>query len=90
MNIRDEFGLTFDDVLLVPHRSSIQSRKDVSTETWLVPGIRLSIPIVSSNMDTVTETRMAIAMAQSGGIGILHRFMTVEQQADCVCAGETL
>ncbi len=84
MNIRDEFGLTFDDVLLVPQRSSIQSRKDVSTETWLVPGIRLSIPIVSSNMDTVTETRMAIAMAQLGGIGILHRFMTVEQQADCV------
>src|SRR4030042_1731237 len=84
MHIRDEFGLTFDDVLLVPHRSSIQSRKDVSTAAWLVPGIRLSIPIVSSNMDTVHETRMAIAMAQLGGIGILHRFMTVEQQADCV------
>jgi IMP dehydrogenase len=84
MNIRADFGLTFDDVLLVPHRSSIQSRKDVSTDTWFVPGIRLSIPIVSSNMDTVTETRMAIAMAQSGGIGILHRFMTIEQQADCV------
>lgn len=84
MNIRDDFGLTFDDVLLVPHRSSIQSRKDVSTDTWLVPGIHLSIPIISSNMDTVTETRMAIAMAQLGGIGILHRFMTIEQQADCV------
>ncbi len=84
MNIRAEFGLTFDDVLLVPHRSSIRSRKDVATDTWLVPGIHLSIPIVSSNMDTVTETRMAIAMAQFGGIGILHRFMTIEQQADCV------
>jgi IMP dehydrogenase len=84
MNIRADIGLTFDDVLLVPHRSSIQSRKDVSTDTWLVPGIRLSIPIVSSNMDTVTETRMAIAMAQLGGIGILHRFMTIEQQTDCV------
>src|SRR4030066_1770368 len=84
MNIRDEFGLTFDDVLLVPQRSSIQSRKDGSTETWLVPGIRLSIPIISSNMDTVTETRMAIAMAQLGGIGILHRFMTIDHQADCV------
>jgi IMP dehydrogenase len=84
MTIRNDYGLTFDDVLLVPHHSAIQSRKDVSTETWLVPGIRLSIPIVSSNMDTVTETRMAIAMAHMGGIGILHRFMTIEQQADCV------
>src|SRR4030043_1201704 len=84
MMIRNDYGLTFDDVLLVPHHSAIQSRKDVSTETWLVPGIRLSIPIVSSNMDTVTETRMAIAMAHMGGIGILHRFMTIDQQADCV------
>jgi IMP dehydrogenase len=84
MNIRPDFGLTFDDVLLVPRRSAIRSRKDVSTSTWLVPGIRLSIPIVSSNMDTVTETHMAVAMAQLGGIGILHRFMTIEQQADCV------
>jgi IMP dehydrogenase len=84
MKIRADFGLTFDDVLLVPHRSAIHSRKDVSTDTWLTPGIRLSIPIVSANMDTVTETRMAIAMAQLGGIGILHRFMTIEQQTDCV------
>lgn len=84
MKIRADPGLTFDDVLLVPHRSAIQSRKDVSTTTWLVPGIRLSIPVVSANMDTVTETRMAIAMAQLGGIGILHRFMTIEQQAECV------
>jgi IMP dehydrogenase len=84
MNIRPDYGLTFDDVLLVPHRSAIRSRKDVSTDSWLAPGIRLSIPIVSSNMDTVTETQMAVAMAQLGGIGILHRFMTIEQQADCV------
>jgi IMP dehydrogenase len=84
MKIRPDLGLTFDDVLLVPKRSSIHSRKDVSTASWLVPGIRLSIPIISSNMDTVTETHMAIAMAQLGGIGILHRFMTIEQQADCV------
>jgi IMP dehydrogenase len=84
VNIRTDSGLSFDDVLLVPHRSAIQSRKDVSTDTWLAPGIHLSIPIVSSNMDTVTETRMAIAMAQLGGIGILHRFMTIDQQTDCV------
>lgn len=84
MNIRNDFGLTFDDVLLVPRRSAIRSRKDVSTDTRLTPEIHLSIPIISANMDTVTETRMAIAMAQQGGIGILHRFMTIEQQADCV------
>lgn len=84
MKIRPEYGLTFDDVLLIPRRSAIHSRKDVSTGTWLVPGIHLSIPIVSANMDTVTKTRMAIAMAQLGGIGILHRFMTIEQQVDCV------
>jgi len=84
MKVRTDFGLTFDDVLLVPQRSSIQSRKDVSTDTWLMPGIHLSIPIISSNMDTVTETHMAIAMAQLGGLGILHRFMTIEQQTDCV------
>lgn len=84
MKIRPDYGLTFDDVLLVPQRSGIRSRKDVSTATWLLPGIRLSIPIISANMDTVTEARLAIAMAQSGGIGILHRFMNIEDQADCV------
>ena len=84
MKIRSEPGLTFDDVLLAPRRSAIRSRKDVSTAAWLARGVRLSIPIVSANMDTVTETRMAIAMAQLGGIGIIHRFMTIEQQADCV------
>ncbi len=84
MTIRPEIGLTFDDVLLVPRRSTIHSRTEVSTGTWLVPGIHLSIPILSANMDTVTETRMAIAMAQLGGIGILHRFMTIDEQADCV------
>lgn len=84
MNIRTDVGLTFDDVLLVPRRSSIHSRAEVSTGTWLVPGIHLSIPILSANMDTVTETRMAIAMAQLGGIGILHRFMSIDEQAECV------
>lgn len=84
MNIRPEIGLTFDDVLLAPRRSDIRSRKDVSTHTWLTPEIRLSIPLISANMDTVTETRMAIAIAQFGGVGILHRFMTIQQQADCV------
>ena len=84
MNIRPETALTFDDVLLVPKRSSIHSRKDVSTSSWLTPGIRLEIPIISANMDTVTEARMAIAMAQQGGIGIIHRFMSIEQQVENV------
>lgn len=84
MKVRSEPGLTFDDVLLVPRRSGIKSRKDVSTATRLTKEIRLAIPILSANMDTVTETRMAVALAQQGGIGIVHRFMTVEQQADCV------
>ncbi len=80
MKIRPEKGLTFDDVLLVPRRSPIRSRREVDTSTWLTPSIRLHIPVVSANMDTVTEARMAIAMARAGGIGILHRFMSIEQQ----------
>ena len=84
MNIRPEPGLTFDDVLLVPKRSRIRSRFDVDTSSWLAPGIRLAIPILSANMDTVTEVEMAVAMAQAGGIGILHRFMPVEKQARMV------
>ncbi len=81
MNIRSAKGLTFDDVLLVPRRSSIASRRDVDTSTLLTPTIHLRIPIVSANMDTVTEAGMAIAMARIGGIGIIHRFMSIEQQA---------
>jgi IMP dehydrogenase len=84
MNLRPDWGLTFDDVLLVPKRSGIRSRTAVDISTWLVPGIRLAIPILSANMDTVTETAMAIAMAQAGGIGILHRFMPAERQAEMV------
>jgi len=80
MKIRPSKGLTFEDVLLVPRRSPIQSRRDVDTSTRLTDGIRLNIPVISANMDTVTEAKMAIAMARSGGIGILHRFMTIEQQ----------
>ena len=84
MNLRTDTGLTFDDVLLAPRRSAIRSRSSVDTSTWLVPQIRMAIPIVSANMDTVTEGSMAIAMAQAGGIGIVHRFMTIERQAEIV------
>jgi IMP dehydrogenase len=81
MKLRPLPGLTFDDVLLVPQRSAVRSRGDVSTATQLSRRIRMEIPMVSANMDTVTEWQMAVAMARSGGIGIIHRFMTIEQQA---------
>lgn len=84
MKIRKQKGLTFDDVLLVPKRSPVSSRTDVDTSTWLTPRLRLKIPLISANMDTVTETAMAIAMARSGGIGIIHRFMSVAAQAQQV------
>ncbi len=73
-------SLTFDDLLLVPSASSILPR-DVDTSTKLTKNISLNIPIISAAMDTVTESRTAICMAQEGGIGIIHRNMSIEQQA---------
>jgi IMP dehydrogenase len=73
-------ALTFDDVLLVPRRSRIRSRADVSTRTQLTRKIALEIPVVSANMDTVTTAPMAIALAQLGGIGVVHRFLSVEDE----------
>ncbi len=80
MEIRE--GLTFDDVLLVPKRSSVVSRSHVSLRTKLSRNININMPIVSANMDTVTEANMAIAIAREGGIGIIHRFMSIEQQVN--------
>ncbi len=77
-------GLTFDDVLLVPKRSGIRSRSDVSLETQLTKRIRIDLPVIAANMDTVCETDMAIAMARLGGIGIVHRFLTIEAQTEMV------
>jgi IMP dehydrogenase len=74
-------GLSYDDVLLVPQRTSVASRRLVDTSTRLSRNVHLRIPIVSANMDTVTEHTMAIEMARQGGIGIVHRFLTVEDQA---------
>ncbi len=75
-------GLTFDDVLLVPKRSPIVSRSQTNLRTKLSRNITLNTPIISANMDTVTESGMAIALAREGGIGIIHRFMTIEDQVD--------
>ncbi|MBI3979033.1 MAG: IMP dehydrogenase [Chloroflexi bacterium] len=73
-------GLTYDDVLLEPRRSRVRTRRQVDTRTKLSRHVELAIPIVSANMDTVTEAEMAIAMARMGGLGILHRFMPIERQ----------
>lgn len=75
-------GLTFDDVLLVPKRSPIVSRAQTDLRTKLSRNISLNIPLIAANMDTVTESQMAIAVAREGGIGIVHRFMTIEDQVD--------
>jgi IMP dehydrogenase len=76
-------GLTFDDVLLIPAESHVLPT-DVSTKTRLTKAIELNIPILSAAMDTVTEAEMAIGMAQAGGLGIIHRNMSIEQQAEQV------
>ena len=81
MEIRE--ALTFDDVLLVPAASSVLP-SDADTTTYVTKSIAMNIPLLSSAMDTVTEARMAIAMAQSGGIGVLHRNLTETEQADQV------
>lgn len=72
-------GLTFDDILLVPMKSSVLPR-DVDISTFLTPEIKLNIPLISAAMDTVTESSMAIAMAREGGIGIIHKNMSIEKQ----------
>ncbi len=84
MKILPELALTYDDVLLMPQYSDIPSRRKLSTRTQLTRKITLEIPIVSANMDTVTESEMAIAMAREGGIGIVHRFMSIDDQVQQV------
>jgi IMP dehydrogenase len=76
-------GLSFDDVLLIP-KETLVLPSEVDTSTTFLPGIVLRVPIVSAPMDTVTDARLAIAMAREGGVGVLHRNMTIEQQSDAV------
>src|SRR3989344_6066422 len=75
-------ALTYDDVLIVPKRSTLISRNEAITTTRLTKKINLKIPIVSANMDTVSESEMAIALARLGGISIMHRFMTIEENVE--------
>jgi len=82
ITIRSGVGLTYDDVLLVPRHSAVRSRGATNTATRFSRRIALNSPIVSANMDTVTEHEMAIALARSGGIGVIHRFLGIARQAD--------
>jgi IMP dehydrogenase/GMP reductase len=77
-------ALTFDDVLLVPKFSSIVSRSEVDLSLNLGPSIQLSLPVISSPMDTVTEADMAVAISKAGGLGIIHRYNSIDQQAKLV------
>ncbi|AFZ73954.1 guanosine monophosphate reductase [Natronobacterium gregoryi] len=79
-------GLSYGDVLLVPQRSSVDSRSDVDLSTHLTPNLELETPLVSAAMDTVTESELAIALAEAGGVGTIHRFLTIEEQAEEVAA----
>ena len=77
-------GLSYGDVLLVPKRSPVDSRSDVDLSTTLTPDVELETPLVSAAMDTVTEADLAIELARAGGIGVIHRFLTVDEQAERV------
>ena len=92
MDFEEKFGregLTFDDVLLVPGESNVMPR-EVVTETRLTSRIDLNIPLMSAGMDTVTEARLAIAIAREGGIGVIHKNLPVEAQAGEVDKSQTV
>ncbi len=79
-----ETGLSYDDVLLVPQRSPVDSRDDVDLTTELADGLSLSVPVVTAAMDTVTEAEMARAVGEAGGLGVVHRFLPIDEQAQMV------
>lgn len=78
-----KLGLTYDDVLLIPAESHVLPA-DIDLSTKLTNRLSLNIPLMTAAMDTVTETRMAIAIAREGGIGVIHKNMSIQQQADMV------
>ncbi len=82
VKVLEDFGLSFDDVLLLPRKSSVVSRREISTTTRFAGKIMINIPIASAAMDTVTESAMAITLAREGGIGVIHRFIPPERQAE--------
>ena len=75
---------TYDDILIVPKYSNINSRSTINLETQLTKNIKLKIPIISANMDTITEDKMAIEMAKLGGLGIIHRYCSIDEQAQMI------
>ena len=75
---------SYDDILIVPKYSNISSRNQISLESKLTKNITLKIPIISANMDTITEDKMAIAIAKLGGLGIIHRYCSIEEQVQMV------
>lgn len=77
-------GLSFDDVLLIPQKSEIKSRQDVSLRTNITKNIEIDIPLIAANMDTVCEYEMALAMGGLGGCGVVHRFMPIQEQAKII------
>lgn len=79
-----ETGLSYDDVLCVPRRSPVDSRSDVDLSTELADGLELTIPVTTAAMDTVTETEMARAVSELGGLGVVHRFLPIDEQAEVV------
>ena len=83
MNLKTEM-LAFDDVLLMPRLSKVKSRSDIDLSQDLDSNIKLNIPIISSPMDTVTEVKMATAMHEMGGLGIIHRYNSIDDQAAMV------
>ena len=76
-----ETGLSYDDVLLVPQRSPVDSREEVDLSTTLADGVELGVPVTAAAMDTVTEASMAAAVAEAGGLGVIHRFLATDEQA---------
>lgn len=80
--LNSDKALTYDDVLMVPQRSEVRSRKDPSLSSQLTKKVSLELPFIAANMDTITEHQMMIAMHQMGGLGILHRFMSIEDQIE--------